>query len=128
LTRPPARASPVLIVEDHVDLCVVLRVALEEEGYEVVPALSPKVALEELGRMGRPCLILLDELLADTDERLLRHIRQEPRLHSVPILLLSAEHGVALEERRFISSQVQGILRKPFTLEKLLETVERSCR
>jgi CheY-like chemotaxis protein len=124
----PSRSNPILIVEEHVDLCTVLRIALEEEGYAVVSTPSPRMALKELGRMGRPCLIVLDELLADTDERLLRHIRQEPVLQCVPILLLSAEHAVPREQHRSIASQVQGFLKKPLTLETLLETVARTCR
>ncbi len=121
-------ARPILVVEDHVDLCFVLRSALEEEGYEVVSAPSARLALEVLGRMGRPGLILLDELLALTGERLLRRIQQAPVLYSVPIILLSAEETLPLEDLRSISPQVRGILRKPFTLEKLLEAVVETYR
>ena len=114
----PPCSKPVLVVEDHPDVLAAIHAALEGEGYPAVCAPSAGTALSVLGKMDRPGLILLDEqLAATTRERFLEHVRQEPTLRSVPVVLLSVQSGHS-------GLQVQAVLRKPFSLDKLLATAE----
>ncbi|HEX8537146.1 MAG TPA: hypothetical protein VF664_06750, partial [Cystobacter sp.] len=52
--------------------------------------------------------------------RLIRFIRQEPALRSVPIVLLSVDEHIRLPE-------VQAVLRKPFNLDRLYTVVRTYC-
>jgi DNA-binding response OmpR family regulator len=113
---------PVLVVEDHPDVRVTLQVALEFEGYESVSAPNVRTALRLLERMRRPGLVLLDALLPEAGHKdVIQYIRQRTELASVPIVLLTADEG-------HLVLDVQGMLKKPFTLRKLLTVVETHCQ
>ncbi|WNG21375.1 response regulator [Cystobacter fuscus] len=116
----PACAS-VLVVEAQLDVLEAIQAALEFEGYGVAAVIGSRGALEALERMGRPGLVLLDETLPEMERaRLIRFIRQEPALRSVPIVLLSVDEHIRLPE-------VQAVLRKPFNLERLYTVVKTYC-
>ncbi len=53
----------VLIVEDNAELQSRLRALLEAEGYVVHSAQDPDEAIEFLGRLPRPCILLWDALM-----------------------------------------------------------------
>jgi two-component system, cell cycle response regulator DivK len=114
----PPPSSFVLVVEGHPDVLVAIQMALEFAGMEVATACDARAALEVLGHRGRPALMLLDDMLPEMERaRLVRFIREEPLLHSVPIVLLSVEDFVR-------SCDVQAVLHKPFDLERLYGVVE----
>ncbi|EPX55023.1 response regulator [Cystobacter fuscus DSM 2262] len=110
-----------LVVEAQLDVLEAIQAALEFEGYGVAAVIGAKGALEALARMGRPGLVLLDETLPEMERaRLIRFIRQEPTLRSVPIVLLSVDEHIRLPE-------VQAVLRKPFNLDRLYTVVRTHC-
>ncbi|MFY0582000.1 response regulator [Cystobacter fuscus] len=110
-----------LVVEAQLDVLEAIQAALEFDGYRVAAVLGSKGALEALERMGRPGLVLLDETLPEMERaRLIRFIRQEPALRSVPIVLLSVDEHIRLPE-------VQAVLRKPFNLDRLYTVVRTYC-
>ncbi|ATB44045.1 response regulator [Cystobacter fuscus] len=116
---PPC--ASVLVVEAQLDVLEAIQAALEFDGYRVAAVLGSKGALEALERMGRPGLVLLDETLPEMERaRLIRFIRQEPTLRSVPIVLLSVDEHIRLPE-------VQAVLRKPFNLDRLYTVVRTYC-
>jgi CheY-like chemotaxis protein len=116
----PACAS-VLVVEAQLDVLEAIQAALEFEGYAVAAVIGARGALEALGRTGRPGLVLLDETLPEMERaRLIRFIRQDPALRSVPIVLLSVDEHIRLPE-------VQAVLRKPFNLDRLSTVVRTYC-
>ncbi|OJH41296.1 response regulator [Cystobacter ferrugineus] len=116
----PACAS-VLVVEAQLDVLEAIQAALEFDGYGVAAVIGARGALEALERMGRPGLVLLDETLPEMERaRLIRFIRQEPALRSVPIVLLSVDEHIRLPE-------VQAVLRKPFNLDRLYTVVRTYC-
>ena len=109
----PARSAPILVVESHPDVRVALQMALEFVGYDVRVAADAAQAREALERMGRPGLLLVDESL-------LRQVSRTLALGSLPIVLLSMD-----EQPR--SPEVQAVLRKPFSLDRLYAVVKAHC-
>ncbi len=117
----PARSAPILVVEVHPDVRVALQMALEYVGYDVRLAADAAQARAELTRMGRPGLLMLDEALPDAERLgLLRLVREEPTLRALPVVMLSLD-----EQPR--SPDVQAVLRKPFTLDRLYAVVKTHC-
>lgn len=113
----------VMVVEDDFSIRETLRELLEEEGYRVTQAANGAEALARLRSNGTPRLILLDLMMPVMDGWEFRHaIESDPRLSAIPVIVLSADHGLA---QKVGAMHVQGYLAKPFELDQLLDTVER---
>src|SRR5690606_31199014 len=77
MTPSCAVERTILVVEDDPEILESLCDVLELEGYQVVAASNGQQALEQLRRMSRPCLVLLDLMLPVMDgKELLATIRQ----------------------------------------------------
>jgi CheY-like chemotaxis protein len=113
----PRQLAEVLCVEDHPACLKVVQEALREFA-EVRGAGSIQRALDELEHC-TPTLLLLDLDLPDGDGlQVLDHMRQDPRLQGVPVLVISAavgEAGFAEARRR----GAQACLAKPIDLAQV---------
>jgi two-component system, chemotaxis family, chemotaxis protein CheY len=121
----PARL--VLLVEDDADVCDAVKETLEDEGYDVAVAENGLRAMNILQASGPlPCLVLLDLMMPVMNgEEFLQEMRKEPRLSSVPVVLLTADGSVPHKARVL---NVAAGLRKPVELRDLLATVSEHCR
>ncbi len=111
----------ILVVDDDPTVREALRELLSGEGYAVVTADDGQDALDRLGAMEPPCLILLDLRMPRVDgwEFL---ARRDGAGKKTPVVLLS---GMA-----FIRDApgVADFLAKPIRPDKLLDCVRRFCR
>ena len=124
-------ALPVLVVDDEPEIRTFVRLALEDEGYAVRAASNGAEALEALREM-RPCVILLDLRMPGMDGvtfvetyRNRAATAAEPHAdgaHAAPIIVLTASRMPADDVEAL---GVQGVLRKPFEVAELLETIAR---
>lgn len=88
------RKPLILVVEDDPSVQSLMRYLLESEGYDVVIA---RDGLEGLVKMElqHPSLMILDLMMPNVSgDRVLQEIRSDPRLASVPILVVSGRHDV----------------------------------
>ena len=110
----------VLVVDDEFDLTGTLRSILESEGYETCVCANGKEALASL-EAGKPDLVLMDVMMPELSGfEVLRTMRALPALEGVPVILMSAvPPGAAREDYHW-----QAFLRKPFSLDTLVTTVE----
>lgn len=101
--------------------------ALRDEGYGVRVAANGREALDNVDRE-RPDLILLDLMMPVMDGSQFFEqfrARQHPGAERVPVLLISAGHGLP-EQARTLGTD--GYLPKPFDLDRLLDEVARFTR
>lgn len=108
-----------LVVDDNPETLNLLARALELEGIEVRAANSVKRALEVLyDGSRRPGLIITDLVMPQTSGwDFLKHLRAEPALQSVPVIVISgAEPGES-------EPLAEIVLQKPIDLVQLVETV-----
>jgi CheY-like chemotaxis protein len=111
----------VLLIEDEEDLREMMRDALELNGYSVVTAREGSEALDQLTRIGLPCLILLDLLMPGMNGwDFFDRMRERPELASVPVIVHSSAADRAPKD-------VTRVLQKPLVLERLLSTVHEYC-
>src|SRR3712207_669321 len=95
----PERRTQVLVVDDHDDTRIILRHYLEAMGFEVREARDGEEALEQL-RAARPDAVVFDIQMPRKDGiAVLRIVRGDGELRTVPILALSA-HALAEEVRQ----------------------------
>ncbi|MCY1074635.1 response regulator [Archangium lansingense] len=116
-----ATATPILIVDDDPDIREALRDILDDAGYSVVLAFHGQMALELLGTMGPPCLVLLDWMMPVMDGAQFLHLLRENPLYDTVKVILCTASG------RDVPPGAQGLLRKPFELDELLAVVSESC-
>lgn len=110
----------VLVVDDEVEILQIIRCILEEEGYLVETAPDGKEALSRLSK-SIPDLILTDVMMPRlTGYDVLRRVREEKRLSGIPVVLMSCVGP----QRAPSDLEWQSFLKKPFTIDELLQTVD----
>jgi DNA-binding response OmpR family regulator len=116
--------ATVLLVEDEVDLCNLIKGHLEGEGYTVVQSFDGPTALS-LVEQHRPDVIILDWMLPGMDGlTVCRRVRQS---HLMPILMLTARSE---EIDRVLGLEVgaDDYVVKPFGMRELLARVRALLR
>jgi DNA-binding response OmpR family regulator len=114
----------ILVVEDEVDICNLLRKELEAEGHSVVQAFDGPAALVAVEKQN-PHLIILDWMLPGLDGlSVCRRIRQN---YLAPIIMLTARNE---EVDRILGLEVgaDDYISKPFSIRELTARVRAMLR
>jgi len=113
----------ILLVDDDKDFRETLVAALEGLGCTVTVAVDGMDAMERIDDRPRPCLVLSDLRMPNLDGHDLVHlIRCHEGLAHLPIVSMSGDADAPAPPT------VQVHLEKPFLLQVLAPTIERSCR
>ncbi|MBM4371400.1 MAG: response regulator, partial [Deltaproteobacteria bacterium] len=118
----PREAPMILVVDDQAFIGELIQEMLEPQGFRVETVTDPRVALQGLrGGALRPDLLLVDARMPDLDGRELAVAvhRQRPGL---PIVLVSGYTGPSEVDGEAVKA-LAGFLRKPFTVDALLDVV-----
>jgi two-component system, chemotaxis family, chemotaxis protein CheY len=117
-------AATILIVDDSVTMRALVRHALEADGHAIVEAIHGKAALAELATTTIE-LVVTDVLMPEMDGlTLLQNIRADARLRNLPVLILSTEATMTVQERGRAAGAT-GWLVKPFHPDSLRQSVRR---
>ncbi len=112
----------ILVVDDDLAIAELLEMILDEEGYAVLLAYSGHESLR-LARQHQPDLILLDLMLPDMHgTQVTQHLRSEPALRHIPIVVVSASKDM---DAIVNTMDVQGAVAKPFQIATLLASIEQ---
>ena len=114
----------VLVVEDEVDICNLIRTHLEAEGHTVSQAFDGPEALAMVTREA-PHLVILDWMLPGLDGlAVCRRIRQE---HLMPIIMLTAR-GEEVDRVLGLEVGADDYVVKPFSIRELMARVRATLR
>jgi adenylate cyclase len=103
----------ILVVDDDEGNREILARRLRRQGYRVEVAAGGRQALETLGRTALD-LVLLDVMMPDMDGyAVLQGLKADPRLHDIPVLMISALDEIA-SVVRCIELGAEDYLSKPF--------------
>jgi CheY-like chemotaxis protein len=110
----------ILVVDDDAPIVTLMRSLLREFGFEPLTAMSGEAAIDT-ARLQTPDLILLDKNMPGmSGDEVIRLMRGEPSLESVPILILSGEPIGPGELARL---GADGAVQKPFDVTDLVEQI-----
>src|SRR5713101_6361345 len=117
-----ADAKTILVVDDDMELSDGLRAVLEKRGYRVVQACDGQQG-KQLVYQHRPDLVILDMMMPRMGGYpVLEHFRG--KADAPPIIMITANEG----SRHKAYAEYLGVvdyIRKPFAMERLLESVHR---
>lgn len=116
----------VLLVEDEPHLAFNLQFNLQAEGYDVIPAVDGRVAIDKFDKDGPYDLVILDVMLPELNGfEVAHHIRAKD--DTTQILMLTA---LGKEEDRLkgFEAGIDDYVTKPFHLKEFLMRVKRMMR
>lgn len=113
----------ILVVEDHPDSRLIMVMAMEKWGYEVVEARDGKEALAQL-ESGNFNLVVIDIAMPFLSGReVAKSIRNDPRTKHIPLLAATALD--TSENRKMCSAAgFNDFLSKPFLINALKAKIE----
>jgi DNA-binding response OmpR family regulator len=115
------KTKRVLVVDDDEDILDVIRIILEDEGYQVTTLNSGKRIIENIAA-SRPDLILLDVMLGASDGReICRELKSNSRFQYIPIVMISASHN--LHDQLLQPKSADAFIPKPFDIDNLINVV-----
>jgi len=119
-----AGKTKVLIIDDDVNICELVRLYLEKDGYEVTTAHNGIKAIETFKEF-TPHLIILDVMLPGADGW---HVCREVRkLSSIPIIMLTAK-GETFDKVLGLELGADDYIVKPFDPKELVARVKAVLR
>ncbi len=114
----------ILVVEDNALNRELLCDWLETEGYEVMSAENLSAALATV-QSHQPHVVLLDvQLGADNGLALASWMRQQPSLHHIPVIAVTA-HAMVTEQQLILQAGCNTCLAKPVDFQLLRDQLHR---
>lgn len=114
----------VLLAEDEPNIAMSLQFLLDRAGYDVRVQENGAAALAE-ARKDPPDVLILDVMLPDLDGlQILKAVRADAAVKSLPILMLTAK-GAKETQETALSAGADAFITKPFANTEVLAVVER---
>lgn len=118
-----ADAKRVLLVDDDAEIIESLRLALEANGFEVLIARDGNQGLA-LTERESPDLVILDMMMPKRSGFLVLERLRRSQEDSPPVIMITANEG----NRHKAYAEMLGVddyLRKPFPMDRLIDSVKR---
>lgn len=115
-----------MVVDDENDICEVIKLNLELNGYAVDTASTAEEALKK--DLSQFSLLLLDVMMGEmSGYELTKKIREDNKFASLPIILCTAKDQESDVETGFLSG-ADDYIKKPFSMKELILRVQSLLR
>ncbi len=116
--------TKVLVVDDDVNICELVRLYFEKDGYEVMTVYNGKKAIEVFSGFA-PSMVILDIMLPGADGwQVCREIR---KISNIPIIMLTAK-GETFDKVLGLELGADDYMVKPFDPKELVARVKAVLR
>ena len=114
----------ILCIEDEPQMIDLIKLILENKGYQVLGAEGGQQGLEMM-RTENPDLLLLDVMMPEMDGGdVLNRMKREIKLRNIPVIIVTARAD-SIDKVLWMSiAQVDDYVTKPFGPRDLVESVE----
>src|ERR1051325_8888655 len=120
----PARKSRVMVVDDMPDNTYVLRLFLEEHGFDVIEATNGHQALQLVNEQ-QPDIAICDVVMpVMLGWELCQKLKLAAAPKAFPVIILTSK-SAELDEIRSYESSADAHFTKPPNVQALLETIQR---
>ena len=116
----------ILIADDEKDIVIILKLALEKEGYAIISAYDGLEALEKVAAE-KPDLILLDIMMPKMDGYSVNlKLKENPETAKIPVIVITGRGQLKelVQARQEIT--ILAYLEKPFTVAMLLGKIREA--
>lgn len=118
------RQKTVMIIEDEAEAAELFSEMMRLNGFRVIKMFSSAPAIPIISQE-KPDVILLDVMMPDISGlEVLRYIRREPELASIPVIILSAK-SMPGDIRIGLEAGASMYLTKPVGFQDLKQAVEK---
>jgi len=115
----------VVCIEDEPGVIELIRLILERRGLKVVGAVSGVEGLEVV-RQVKPSLVLLDLMMPEMDGwEVYRRMKADAMMKTIPVIIVTAKAEGIDEVLAKHIAKVDDYIKKPFSLQELLQAIER---
>jgi DNA-binding response OmpR family regulator len=115
----------IVCIEDEPGVIELIRLILERRGFKVVGAVSGVEGLEAVHRV-QPCLVLLDLMMPGMDGwEVYRRMKADAMMKTIPVIIVTAKAEGIDEVLAKHIAKVDDYIKKPFSLQELLQSIER---
>jgi DNA-binding response OmpR family regulator len=121
------KKQKILAVDDESDVLLIIKTALQSEGFEVLTSPDGPDALKT-AREEKPDLILLDVMMPGMDGfEVLKKIREDDVIYNTPVIMIT---GLSERERKrsAIESGTKYYIVKPFEFQDLIAKVHSALK
>ena len=116
----------ILVVDDELDICAILKFNLEKAGFEVSTAQSAEDALEK--DMNSYDLLLLDVMMEGMSGfDLAKMLKQKPQTKDIPIIFITAK-DTADDAVNGLDLGADDYISKPFSIKEVISRVKAVLR
>lgn len=113
----------ILIVDDEAHILELVKVCLEDSGFDVIEAYDGIEALDK-AKTEKPDIILLDIMIPKLDGyEVCRKIKQDEETKSIPVVMLTAK-GQEVDKVKGFQSGADSYMTKPFSPLRLLTEID----
>jgi DNA-binding response OmpR family regulator len=120
-----AAGKKLLLIDDDPDILAAMKTVLGQRGYEVLTAGDGNAGLAAAER-DRPDLVVVDMMMPKKSGFLVVEKLKANRETAPRVIMITANEG----SRHRAYAEMLGVddyLRKPFAMDRLIESVERLC-
>jgi two-component system phosphate regulon response regulator PhoB len=112
-------SATILVVEDEKSISTLIQYNLEKEGFKVHTSETGEEGFEQI-KKNLPDLVLLDWMLPDLSGiDICKQIKKDPKLKSIPVIMLTAKSEEADKIRGF-ETGADDYVTKPFSTKELM--------
>ncbi len=112
----------ILAVDDDRDIVDIIKIVLEDEGFEVSTLTNGRNVLNVISLL-KPDLVLLDVMLGGVDGRdICKAIKSHSLFKNIPVVMISASHN--LQSFLQLPGSPNDFLSKPFDIDSLVRKVK----
>jgi DNA-binding response OmpR family regulator len=112
----------VLAIDDNFEILQIVKFFLEGDGYSVKTSLDPVEGIK-IAKQGGVDLIILDIMMPVMNGyQVYEELHKEEKTAQIPVIMLTARGVIETTPKAFFYG-LYGVLAKPFTKRKLLDTV-----